>query len=192
MRQAHKQLQTSPKAEVWLPVAKTTRQKRCLCCGELFNPNPRSKGKQRYCSKAACQARRQRQNESAWRLKNPDCLQEQYERSRLWHKARPGYSRQRRALNPRLLQENRNQTKTRMQKIRVKKMFDKSKVILTQLVGSKSYKCYLAHRSRWLMVRLTKASLLSKAGSLWDNRKQFKQVNNCLPRGRLYDMSGMF
>ncbi len=168
------------------------RRKHCLCCGELFEPDSRSKGKQRYCSKTECQTKRQRLNEKDWRQRNPDCLQEQYERSRIWHKARPNYSRQRRRKNPQLLQQNRQQTKLRMRKIRGKKMFDKSKVILTQLVGNKTDKCYLAHRSKWLLVRLTKASLLSKPGSLWDNRKQFKQVNNCLPRGRLYDIAGMF
>lgn len=169
-----------------------TRRKHCPYCRALFEPDPRTKSKQRYCSKSVCQTQRQRQNESDWRTKNPDCLQEQYERSRLWHKARPDYSRQRRKNNPGVLRENRSQTKLRMRKIRSKKMFDKSKSILTQLVGSKLDKCYLAHRSKWLLVRLTKASLLSKPGSLWDNRKQFRQAANHLPQGRLYQLSGLF
>ena len=112
-----------------------TRRRRCQFCGELFEPDPRTKGNQRYCSKNECQTIRQRLNERAWRLKNPECLQEQYERSRIWHKAHPDYNRQRRKKNPRFLQENRDQTKTRMQKIRGKEVFDKSKSILTQLVG---------------------------------------------------------
>jgi hypothetical protein len=174
------------------PQSRAGRRKHCLCCAELFEPDPRSKGKQRYCSKTGCQTKRQRQNESDWRIRNPDCLAEQYKQTRLWHKARPDYSRQRRKNNPRLLQQNLNQTKLRMRKIRGKKMFDKSKVILTQLVGGKIDKCYLSNRSKWLLVRLTKASLLSKPGSVWDNRKTFKQVNNCLPRGWLYDIAGMF
>lgn len=171
---------------------KQTRRKRCFCCGELFDPDPRSKGKQRYCSKAECQTTRQRQNELDWRVRNPDCLAEQYKQTRLWYKAHPDYSRQRRSLNPQILQQNRNQAKLRMRKTRAKIMFDKSKVILTQLVGNKPDKCYLAQGAKWVMVRLTKASLLSKPGSIWDNRKTFKQVNNCLPKGRLYDMSAMF
>ncbi len=192
MRQVHMPAYTSQKAVVWLPKAKATRRKHCKYCGELFEPDPRTKGKQQYCSKAACQIKRQRLNESIWRLRNPDCLQEQYERTRLWYKARPDYSRQRRAANPKLAKENREQTRERMQKVRAKKVFDKSKSILTQLIGDKADKCYLTHRSKWLLVRLTKASLLSKPGSLWDNRKRFKQVANCLPKDRLYDMSGMF
>lgn len=169
-----------------------TRRKHCPYCGALFEPDPRTKSKQRYCSKAVCQTQRQRQNELDWRTRNPDCLAEQYKQSRLWHKARPDYNRQRRTANPKFAQENRDQTRIRMQTIRGKRMFDKSKSILTQLVGDKPDKCYLAQRSKWLMVRLTKASLLSKPGSVWDNRKQLERVANCLPKGRLYELSGIF
>lgn len=173
-------------------VIKQSRRKHCLSCSELFELDPRTKGNQRYCSKNTCQSLRQRLNEKSWRKNNPDCLAEQYKQSQLWHKAHPNYSRQRRAKNPILELENRNQTKIRMRKNRAEEVFDKSKVILTQLAGTKADKCYLTHRSKWLLVRLTKASLLLKPGSLWDNRKQCKQVNNCLPRGRLYELSGMF
>jgi len=169
-----------------------SRRKHCKYCGELFEPDSKTKGKQRYCSKAACQSKRQRLNEKAWRMRNPDCLEEQYERSRLWHKARPDYSRQRRMTNPQLLQENRIQTRARMHKIRVKEMFDKSKVILTQLTGDKEDKYYLTRGCKWLLLRLTKASLLSRAGILCDNRRRFKQVTNILPQGRLYELSNLF
>lgn len=169
-----------------------TRRKRCQFCGELFVPDPRTKGKQRYCSRIICQSRRQRLNERAWRLKNPECLEEQYERSRIWHDARPDYSQQRRKDNPCLLEQNRTQTKIRMRKKRAKELFDKSKVILTQLTGSKKDKYYLTRGYKWLLLRLTKASLLSKAGIVCDNRSRFKQVANCLPQGRLYELSGVF
>lgn len=173
-------------------VYRHTRQRRCLCCAELFEPDPRTKGKQRYCSKTACQTKRQRKNESSWRKRNPECLAEQYQRTRLWYKAHPDYSQQRRRNNPVLLEQNRCQTRLRMKKIRGEELFDKSKVILTQLIGAKVDKCYLARRSRWLLARLTKASPLLKPCSLWDNRKTFKQVDNCLPRGRFYELSGVF
>ncbi len=185
MRQAHKPSHPSL-------AAKHTRRKRCLFCGELFEPDPRTKGKQRYCSKAGCQARRQRQNERVWRLNNPECLQEQYERSRIWHKSHPDYSRQRRMANPQVEQENRVQTRVRMRKIRAKALFDKSKVILTQLAGSKGDNYYLTRGYKWLLVRLTKASLLSRAGILCDNLSRFKQVANHLPQGRLYELSSLF
>jgi hypothetical protein len=165
------------------------RQKRCKHCRELFKPNTRTKGKQRYCSKPECQAVRQRQNEKNWRVRNPDCLAYQQEQSRQWHRANPDYSQKRRVNDPKLLKQNRGQTRIRMRKIRGKRMFDKSKVILTQVVGGKADKCYLTRGSRWLHVRLTKASPLSKRGSLGDNRNLCKRVTNRLPKGRLYDLS---
>ena len=72
------------------------------------------------------------------------------------------------------------------------KMFDKSKVILTQLTGGKEDDCYLTRGGRGLYVRLTKASPLSKTGSIGDNRRHLKRVVNRLPRGRLYALSMMF
>lgn len=168
------------------------RRKHCRCCKELFSPNPKTKGKQLYCSKDECQKKRQRQNELVWRIKNPDSLEDQREQSRQWYKKHPDYSRKRRIENPILLEKNRKKTKAKMRRIRSKKMFDKSKVIMMQLVGNKGKNCYLTHGSRWLVVRLTKASLLSKPGSFWDNRKDFKCVTNRIPRGKLYDLSGIF
>jgi len=192
MRQANQPLHTSQKAVVWLPTAKATRRRRCQFCGELFDPDPRTKGRQRYCSKDACQTKRQRQNEKAWRLNNPECLQEQYERSRIWYKDHPDYSRQRRLTNPQVLEENRVQTKARMRKIRTKELFDKSKVILTQLAGGKADKYYLTQGYKWLLVRLTKASLLSRAGIVCNTHNRFKRVAKHLPQGRLYELSSVF
>jgi len=170
---------------------KRTRRKKCPSCRELFDPDPRTKGKQRYCSKHECQTKRQRLNENNWRVRNPDCLAYQREQSRQWHRNHPDYNQQRRANEPELLAHNRDQTRVRMCKIRGKRMFDKSKVILTQLVGSKSDKCYLTHGGKGLYVCLTKASPLSRHGALRDNRSRFKRVANRLPRGRLYDLAQM-
>ncbi len=169
-----------------------TRRKHCRWCGELFEPDPRTKGQQRYCSKPACQTKRQRLNESAWRITNPDCLDYQRGQSRLWHNAHPEYSRERRLENPRLLVKTRNETRVRMRKTRSQKLFDKSKVILTELVEGQADKCYLTQGSRWLMMRLTKASPLSRLMHMGDNRSRLKRVVNRLPRGHLYDASGIF
>jgi hypothetical protein len=168
-----------------------TRRKRCKSCQQLFEPDPRTKGKQQYCSKTECQTQRQRQNEKDWRERNPDCLAYQQEQSRQWHKDRPDYSCQRRSNDPELLVHNRDQTRIRMRKIRGKRMFDKSKVILTELTGGKEDNCYLTQGGKGLYVRLTKASPLSRAGSLRDNRQRFKRVPNRLPKGRLYDLSAI-
>ena len=166
-----------------------TRRKRCQSCHALFDPDPRTKGKQRYCFHSECQTKRQRQNEKDWRIRNPDCLKYQQEQSRQWHRNHPDYSQQRRSDDPALLGHNRDQTRVRMQRMRGRRMFDKSKVILTQLVGSKSDKCYLTRGGKGLYVCLTKASPLSRRGSLGDNRSRFKRITNRLPRGRLYDLS---
>ena len=168
------------------------RQRRCQWCGELFEPDPRTKGRQRYCSKPTCQTKRQRLNESAWRIKNPDCLDYQRGQSRLWNKAHPEYSRLRRLEYPLISQKNRDDTRVRMRKTRSLQLFDKSKVILTQLVERQADKCYLTQGSRWLMMRLTKASPLSKLMCMGDNRSRLKRVVNRLPRGHLYDLSGVF
>ena len=168
-----------------------TRRKHCHWCGELFEPDPRTKGHQRYCSKPACQTKRQRLNESAWRIANPDCLDYQHGQSRAWNKAHPDYSRERRLENPRLLVKNRDDTRVRMRKTRSQKLFDKSKVILTELVEGQADKCYLTQGSRWLMMRLTKASPLSRLPFIGDNRLRLKRAVNRLPRGHLYDLSGV-
>ncbi len=167
------------------------RQRRCRWCGGLFNPDPRTKGRQRYCSKPDCQIKRQRLNESSWRINNPDCLDYQRGQSRSWHKNHPDYSRKRRLKHPRIMVKNRDDTRTRMRKIRSQRMFDKSKVILTQLTDKQSDKCYLTHGYRWLMVRLTKASPLSRLPFIGDNRSRLKRAVNRLPRGSLYDLSGI-
>ena len=165
------------------------RQKRCQACHQLFDPDPRTKGKQRYCSQESCQKKRQRKNERNWRRQNPKCLQRQYEFTRLWYKAHPDYSRRRREKDPYLLRANREQTRRRMQKIRQKRRFDKSKVILTLLADIKADKCYLARGYRWLHIRLTKASPLTASRLMWNNQANIKRILNRLPRGRLYDLS---
>jgi hypothetical protein len=171
------------------------RRKRCLFCRELFDPDPRTKGKQRHCSAAVCQEHRQRVNEKDWRKNNPDCLAEQYKQSREWHQARPEYSRLRREKDPMLVRRNRELTRENVRRQRERAMFDKSKLIMTQVIGNKRSYCYLSRGGKWLLTRLTKASPLSKCGGLGHNRGQFKRIANQkarLPAGRLYDLSSAF
>lgn len=171
------------------------RRKRCLFCGDLFDPDPRTKGNQRYCSADVCQEHRQRFNEKEWRKNNPECLEEQYKQSREWYKARPEYSRERREKYPALARRNRELTRENIRRQRERSMFDKSKSIMTQVVGNKGGYCYLSRGGKWLLTRLTKASLLSKRGSLGHNRGQFKRIANQkarLPTGQLYDLSDAF
>ena len=112
-----------------------SRRKRCINCKNLFAPDPRAKGRQKYCSKSSCQDHRQRLNEKNWRKKNPDCLAYQQGQSQSWHKARPDYGRKRRASDPALTIRNRVQTRFRMRDRRFRSVFDKSKSIVKAVEG---------------------------------------------------------
>jgi len=49
-------------------------------------------------------------------------------------------------------------TREIMRRQREQTMFDKSKSIITQVVGNKGTYCYLSRGGKWLLARLTKAS----------------------------------
>ena len=109
----------------------------------------------------------------------------------LW--ARPEYSKQRRADDPDLVRRNLEFTRESMRRQREQSMFDKSKSIITQVIGNKGTYCYLSRGGKWLLARLTKASPFTQRGSLVHNRGQFRRIENHqarLPAGRLYDLSG--
>src|ERR1019366_2744991 len=165
-----------------------TRRKRWLSCRQLFDPDPRTKGHQRYCSKNECQTVRQRQNEKDWSWRNPDCVADQKHK---WQQKHPGYSQRRRVADPAMAEKNRQDTKSRMQQIRWEAMFDKSKPILTQVIGRNMDNCCLM-RGNWLFLRLTRASLWLKAAITRHTGKKLKRVVNRLPKGRPYDLSGLF
>lgn len=71
------------------------RRRRCFCCKELFHPDPRSRCRQRFCSKADCQKASKALSQARWRVKsgNQDYWRgaEQVERVGSWRKAHPGY-----------------------------------------------------------------------------------------------------
>ena len=116
----------------------------------------------------------------------------QQEQSRQWHKARPHYSHQRRKDCPVIETKNRNATRLRMRQMRQQRMFDKSKSILKQLIGGYALKCYISHKSRWLMLRLTKASPLSRLALIRDNPNKLRRLISNWPKAKLYDLSGLF
>jgi len=149
-----------------------TRRKRCLSCRELFDPDPRTKGHQRYCSKNECQTVRQRKNEKDWYWRNPDCVADQ---KRKWQQNHPGYSQQRRVAGSAMAEKNRQDMKIRMQQIRWEAMFDKSKPILTQVVGRNTDNCCLM-RGNWLFLRLTRASLRLKAAITRHTGKRLRVI----------------
>lgn len=73
------------------------RRRRCLCCKELFNSNPKSSFHQEFCSEAACQKASRALSQQRWQAKvenqaywrGPD----QVDRVRAWRKAHPKYWR---------------------------------------------------------------------------------------------------
>jgi hypothetical protein len=82
-------------------------QCKCLCCNELFVPNYRSKGRQRFCAQTDCQKARKRASQKAWLAKpaNQNYFRdaENAARVRHWQKEHPDYwknsaRRQRRTL----------------------------------------------------------------------------------------------
>lgn len=166
------------------------RRKRCLLCKELFDPDPRTQGKQQFCFRDVCQSYRQRQNEKHWRNQNPESRQEQ---NRKWQQKHRDYSRQRREAKPEVKEKNRKDTRIRMENLRYRILFDKSKSIMTQVIGGNMDKCYLTHGKKWLVLRLTRASPLSKPVFIKHNRRRFdKRITRQLPKGRVYDLGGIF
>lgn len=149
---------------------KRRRQRHCLNCGCLFLPDPRSRGRQRHCSAEDCQRKRRNADIRNWYRRNPDCLEYQRQLTRQWFKAHPHYSRRRRADNPCLLIQNRLKTRSRMRRIRGRRLFDKTNSIISQLNGNKQDTCFLTKGRRWLLLGLTKQTRLRFSKALWENR----------------------
>jgi len=85
---------------------------KCLNCHQFFQPHPRSKGRQRFCSHQDCQRASKRHSQQQWLSKpeNRDYFSgpENVRRVQLWRLQNPGYSRkqQKRADKPSSLQED--------------------------------------------------------------------------------------
>lgn len=83
-------------------------QRKCLCCGLFFVPDPRNLKRQRYCSASACQHASKVASQAAW-LAHPDNVgyfrgPENVARVQAWRAAHPGCGRGRRRA-PRALQD---------------------------------------------------------------------------------------
>jgi len=68
---------------------------KCLCCSVLFTPAPNNRGRQRFCSTAACRKAAKSRSNQRWRQNNPDYDSgpQQVARVRQWRAKTPGYSR---------------------------------------------------------------------------------------------------
>lgn len=72
-------------------------QKRCLNCGQRFQPDPRTARFQKFCGRKACQAARRRRKLRHWRSLHPDSAKRYQPKVRAWAKAYPDYWRRYRA-----------------------------------------------------------------------------------------------
>ena len=165
------------------------RKRRCLSCNGLFRPYPHIHDKQHYCSSSSCQKKRQRLNEKVWLLRNPGCLVVKRQKTKDWFQKHRDYSRKRRRDNPELCQRNRIWTRLRMRVLRHAQMFDKTKLLLTQLVPKKGVRCYLTRGSQWLHLCLTNPSRWSKGKVLWENAARLKPPVTILASSKAYDVT---
>ena len=71
------------------------RRRRCLCCRDLFVPDPRNCNRQRFCSAELCQAASKVLSQKRWSAKtaNQDYWRgsKEAERVRTWRQAHPQY-----------------------------------------------------------------------------------------------------
>jgi len=77
-----------------------TRRCKCRCCGQLYDPEPRNRYHQRYCSQPACRRASKAASQQRWRAspKGKDYFRGLANRQRVkaWQRAHPGYWRGRR------------------------------------------------------------------------------------------------
>ncbi len=73
----------------------TRRRRRCLCCKELFHPDPRNRTRQRHCSASDCRRASKKASQARWLTKSGNAGYFQgaanTERNRAWRDANPGY-----------------------------------------------------------------------------------------------------
>ena len=83
-------------------------QRKCLCCGDFFDPDRRNIGRQRYCSNADCRRASKAASQAAWlaQPQNGNYFRDPVHvaRTQAWRAAHPGYSRPKRA-KPAALQD---------------------------------------------------------------------------------------
>ena len=89
------------------------RRKRCRCCRELYQPDPRTYLQQTTCNKASCRIWRKRQAQKIFSLKNPFYWDGESQEQKTWRQSHPDYWRQWRAKHPQYVARNRKAQKAR-------------------------------------------------------------------------------
>lgn len=82
---------------------------KCLCCREVFVPDPRNRYHQKFCSKEPCRAASKRRSHQTW-LAKPENKEHfrgpaHIERVRAWRQKHPGYWRKTKKKSPGTLQD---------------------------------------------------------------------------------------
>ena len=76
------------------------RRRKCRHCGQLYEPDPRNRWHQRYCSQPACRQASKTASQASWRAspKGRDYFHGSANRLRVqaWRRAHPGYGKTRR------------------------------------------------------------------------------------------------
>ena len=89
---------------------KRKRRRNCLHCSELFLPDPRTRDRQKFCSKPACKRASKAQRQLRWLSKpeNQDYFSgpENVTRVQEWRKAHPKYWRRKGTSTPNTLQDD--------------------------------------------------------------------------------------
>ena len=85
-------------------------RRKCLCCEELFRPDPRNRRHQRYCSKPACRRASHAASQRRWLSKpeNRDYFRGPINVARVqaWRHAHPGYGQRSRLQGRSALQDD--------------------------------------------------------------------------------------
>ena len=92
-----------------MAVKKRVRRRKCLGCGELFVPDPRTRDRQRFCSKPECRCKSKAWRQRRWLKKkvnqNYFSGPEHVARVQQWRKEHPDYSKEAR-LRKKALQDD--------------------------------------------------------------------------------------
>ena len=110
------------------------RKRPCRFCRRWFQPDPRLGSRQYACSRAECQAVRQKANERAWLDRHPGYFRGREAAHRAWRQAHPEAQRRRRARDPELRERERRARRERRESAGERRAVEQ-KAMALQLLG---------------------------------------------------------
>ncbi len=163
-------------------------RRQCPACKKKFTPDFRVGQRQQYCSNKECQSLRQRLNERSW-LKEEENQKFRAAQQRRWRRRHPEHLKQWRKKHPESVRRNREFMREHMRRKRQKHLFEKSKEWHSQVIKDKG-DIYMSRGNTWVLARLKRAGILSKAMGCGYAYGRIRTGSVRLPRGRLYKVSG--